>query len=93
MAITMAHKIVRSDEPVWAPAADEVVMLSVEKGKYYGLNDIAAAIWERIEQPIGVGDLCDSLQRAFHVSREMCEADVLAFLDQLLAKGLIRITD
>lgn len=93
MAITTADKIVRSDEPVWSPAGDEVVMLSVAKGKYYGLNDIAAAIWERIEHPIEVGVLCDSLRRSFKVSRKECEADVLAFLEQLLAKGLIRKTD
>ncbi len=93
MAITTADRIVRSDEPVWSPAGDEVVMLSVAKGKYYGLNDIAAAVWERIERPIGVGALCDSLQRSFKVSREECEADVVAFLEQLLAKGLIRIAD
>lgn len=93
MAITTADRIVRSEEPVWSPAGDEVVMLSVAKGKYYGLNDIAAAIWERIERPIGVGELCDSLRRMYKVSREECEADVLPFLEQLLAKGLLRIAE
>jgi hypothetical protein len=93
MSVTINDRIVRSDEPIWSPAGPEVVMLSVEQGKYFGLNEIAAAIWERIEHPIGVDALCDSLRHDFDVSREQCEAEVLAFLDQLSAKGLIRVMD
>ncbi len=93
MAITTADKIVRSDEPVWSPAGEEVVMLSVEKGKYFGLNEIGAAIWERIERPLGVGALCEALQGVFDVSPERCEAEILPFLDLMLAKGLIRLAD
>jgi len=89
MAISATDRVVRSDEPVWSPVGDELVMMSVENGKYYGMNDIAAAIWERLETPITAGDLCEDLLRTFDVGRDECEKEVLHFLERLRAKGLI----
>lgn len=89
MTITATDRIVRSDEPVWSPVGDELVMMSVENGKYYGMNDIAATIWERLEAPVTAGCLCEDLLRSFDVGRDECEKDVLNFLELLRKKGLI----
>ena len=91
MEITLNSLVVRSKEPMSAVAGDALVMFSVEKGSYYGLNDIAAAIWQRIEAPVAVADLCAGLQQDFDVSREQCEAEVLAFLRKIEGKGLVRV--
>jgi hypothetical protein len=91
MKITLETKVVRSSEPVSASTGDSLVMFSMEKGSYYGLNDIAAAIWKRIESPVAVTALCADLEKDFDVPRDRCEADVLGFLQKLEAKGLVRI--
>ncbi len=79
-----------SDLPA-APVGPELVMFSVERGKYYGLNEVGAAIWRRMERPITVARLCMELQEAFDVPAEQCWADVSGYLEKLLDKGLIRI--
>ena len=91
MEITLDSRVVRSSEPVSAAVGDTLVMFSTEKGSYYGLNDIATAVWQRTESPIAVATLCADLQQVFDVSREHCEADVLGFLRKLEAKGLLRV--
>jgi hypothetical protein len=91
MEITLNTRVVRSKEPISAAAGESLVMFSVEKGSYFGLNDIATAIWQRIDSPIAVTTLCANLQQAFDVPPQRCEAEVLAFLQKLEAKGLVQI--
>jgi len=93
MAITLTTRVVRSNEPVSAAAGDSLMMFSVERGSYYGLNEVATAIWQRIAKPVGVGALCDDLQGSFEVAPERCQAEVVAFLEKLEKKGLVRIVD
>jgi hypothetical protein len=91
MILAPDSRVVRSDEPVTAEVGDTLIMLSVANGQYYGLNDIATAIWQRLEAPTTVADLCAALQQVFDVSPQRCEAEVLGFLQQLHAKDLVHI--
>ncbi len=76
--------IISQIEEIVASGIDgETVMMSVENGKYYGLDDIGSRIWELIERPVKVSDLIDTLLERFDVDRETCERDVLKFLNGL----------
>jgi hypothetical protein len=68
---------------------DEKVMMSVEKGQYYGLDPVGSRVWELIEKPIKVSELIDSLLLKYDVDRETCERDVLAFLEELHEDGIL----
>jgi hypothetical protein len=72
-----------------APLVDELVMLDLERGAYYGLDEIATYIWDQIEQPRSVADLCRHLLEVFAVDRRTCERDVLELLEWLHDKGLV----
>ena len=63
---------------------EEVAMLDMESGKYFVLAEVAASIWERLSEPVRPADL-------YEVSLEQCRAEVLAFLENAHAKGLVRI--
>ncbi len=91
MEISINSLVVRSQNLVSAPVDDELVMADIDAGKYYGLNDIAAAIWQNLEQEISVEALCRKLCESFEVSAERCAADVMALLKQLARKNLISI--
>ena len=88
------NSIVKQSEELVASDMDgEVVMMSIEQGKYYGLDDIASAIWPLIEAPCTVALLCDKLREQFYVSATQCQEDVLAFLNDMAEKEIIEITD
>ncbi|HJT78596.1 MAG TPA: lasso peptide biosynthesis PqqD family chaperone [Gemmataceae bacterium] len=70
---------------------DKAVLMSVDNGKYYSLDDIGSRIWALIESPTSVGAVCDQLTQEFEVERATCEADVLALLNKLLGYDLIRV--
>ena len=89
----MDIRVVHSSEPISAVTGDALVMFSVEKGSYYGLNDIAAAIWQRIQSPVTVAALCADLQQVFDVPSQRSEAEVLGFLRKLETKGLLQVVN
>lgn len=67
------------------------VMLNIDKGKYYGLDDIGSRIWELIEKPRTVRELVAVLLKEYDVEDETCQRDVLTFLNKLHAQGLVGI--
>ena len=81
--ITTETVIKQIEEIVASDIDGETVMMSVENGKYYGLDDTWSRIWELIERPVRVSDLIDRLLERFDVDRETCEKDVLKFLSEL----------
>jgi hypothetical protein len=68
-----------------------MVMVSMERGEYFGLNPIGTRIWGEIKTPKKVSDLCHILKPDYNVKGEQCEKDVLVFLNQMAEKRLVRI--
>jgi Coenzyme PQQ synthesis protein D (PqqD) len=69
----------------------KAVLMNVDNGKYYCMDDIATRIWALIETPTAVGAVCDQLIQVFDVDRATCEANVLVLLNRLLENSLIRV--
>ena len=93
MAISMKSRVIRSNDPISEPVDDELVMADIDRGKYYGLNDIATAIWQNLENKITVEDLCKRLCESYEVTPEQCSAEVLSFLKELETRNLILVED
>ena len=68
----------------------ETVMLDVTGGSYYGLRDVAKAIWDELRSPVTVDTLCERLLTQFDdVDPETCRSETTAFLVKLYERGLI----
>ena len=91
MTISIKSEVIRSNEPIAEPVDDELVMADIDRGKYYGLNNIAAAIWQNLEKQITVEDLCKRLCENYDVTAEQCSVEVLSFLKELETRNLISI--
>lgn len=89
--LSKLSKIFWSQDPLSAQVGEEMVLMSIEKGNYYGLDSIATDIWCRLEQPIVVGDLCTQLADEYDADMETIEKDVLALLSQFAQEGFIEI--
>lgn len=77
-----------------ARTGDEAVVLGVDKGIYYGFDEVAARIWELLQTPVVVSEIRDEILRTYEVDRSTCERDLLAFLSELGAERIIvEVTD
>lgn len=93
----MAAKVVPDREsvfcrcagPLAAEIGGEVVLMSVERGNYYGLDEIGSDIWRRLEQPLRVADLVTALAADYDGEVAVIERDVLDLLTKLLDNGLV----
>jgi hypothetical protein len=86
--------IVQRDSEVIATEADQdLIMVSLAKGHYYGLSDVGREIWESIEHPRKVSDLVGHLTAGYQVESSSCEKQTLSFLETLLEEGLLRVKD
>ena len=89
--ISTQSMVNRIEDIVASDIDGETVMMSVEKGKYYGLDFIGSRVWELIEKPIRVSELIDALLLKYDIDRETCERDVLAFLEELQKDGILMV--
>jgi hypothetical protein len=69
----------------------EAIVLNLESGVYFGMNPLAARIWELIQQPSTVEDVHKQLLDEYDVDAGQCEADLLSFLEQLRKNNLLTI--
>lgn len=79
----------RTASVVSAEVGGEVVALDADKGVCFGMNPIAARIWQLVERPITVEQLCALLTAEFEVAPDICERQTLDFLNSLLVEGLV----
>jgi hypothetical protein len=90
MPLTPESRLVRSEDILHAPlGADEAVMMSVEAGRYYSLNAVGSRVWELLETPKSVGELCAQICEEFVVDAPICEAELLRFAGDLIHNGIL----
>lgn len=85
--------IVRSNEMLSQPVDGDLVILNMEHNNYIALDDIGRRIWDLLENPRGAGELCILLTKEFDGDPAQIASETLAFLDELLSEGLVRIAD
>jgi hypothetical protein len=92
LSVLTSDCIVQRDPDVIAAAADQdLVMVSLANGFYYGVSEVAREIWEAIEQPTKVSDLIDDLSATYNIDRSTCEEETLSFLEDLLTEKLLQV--
>lgn len=87
--LSLSTVLVRSDEPLTATIDDEIVMLDSRQSMYFGLDATGATIWELLERPRTVGEVCAELIEQYEVDLAACQRDVLAFAADLVEAGLV----
>ncbi|MDF1572513.1 MAG: PqqD family peptide modification chaperone [Bacteroidales bacterium] len=70
---------------------EEIIMLNVNKGEYYALNDVASRIWEMIDTPVQVNDLLNKLIEEYEIDTQTCQQDTLRCLEDFRNKSIIII--
>jgi hypothetical protein len=89
--VDSATVISRSPSVLTAEVDGEIVMMSIEQGRYFGLDDIGSDIWKRLEQPCSFATLVDRLAADYDADRATIAADVEALLGRMAAQDVVRL--
>lgn len=81
-------KFKRSDKAVFSDIGDDVVALNTELGRCYGMENVAAEIWNIMNTPVSIGEICERLTEGYDVEPDTCRREVDQFLELLVEGGL-----
>lgn len=90
-SIPLDTMVVAGGEQISCDLADEAVILSLRGGVYYGLNPVAARVWELVQEPRTIQSIREILMEEYEVDDEACTRDLLELVDQLREWNLIEL--
>jgi hypothetical protein len=92
-AIADATIVSRSPSVLTAEVGGEIVMMSIERSHYFGLDQIGSDIWKRIEPPCSFAALIDGLAADYEADRATITTDVKTLLVHIVERDIVRLTD
>lgn len=86
--VTLASRIVPSDDVLAQEVADEIVLLDLTGERYFGLDPVGTRIWGLLPDASDLAAVLDTLCVEFDAPRDRIETDLLALAEALLDAGL-----
>jgi hypothetical protein len=69
----------------------EAVLLNLESGQYYGLDEVGTSMWSLLNQHEHLETVCRALLEEYEVTEEQVQQDLLGLIDELASQGLVRV--
>ena len=79
----------RTAQVIAQKASNDWVLLNMEDGNYFSLNDIGGRIWELCDGSRSVSQLAVALAAEYDASPEVLEKDIVEMLENLQKGKLI----
>ena len=76
MTVTVDTILARDSEPIPATVGEEVVVLSIRAGSYFGFNRVGTEIWNMLAEPRRVDQIFDALSQSHDVDADTMIRDV-----------------
>ncbi|MET4698127.1 hypothetical protein ABIE65_001144 [Constrictibacter sp. MBR-5] len=89
--VGLSSIVVQNREPLSADLDGGVLLMSAEKGRFFGLDAVGGEVWRRLEVPARVSDLCAGLAADYDGPPDAITQDVLALLGRMAERELIEI--
>ena len=81
------------DDIVFRELDGEAVVLNLESGMYFGLDEVGTRIWQLVDEHRTLRRALEALVAEFDAPSSQLERDLLQFIDLLSAKGLVATSD
>lgn len=72
---------------------DETLVLKLDSGRMGVLNQVGGRVWAMMDGTRSLGQIARECATYYDVDAEQVEADVLAYAQQLLERGMIVLQD
>lgn len=89
---SLGDSVMVSADVVFREIAGEIVLLDLQSGTYFGLNEVGARIWTLIQQHALLRRVFDIAQAEYAVAPKDLERDLLDLVDELRRKGLVSVS-
>jgi len=92
------HRYQRNENFVYRRIEDETILVPIkdnvgDMGSIYNLNDVGAFIWEHLDGERDLKAIKDKILDEYEASSKEAEADLRAFVDDLIEIEAVRLVD
>ena len=91
MTGTLDRSIHIPEDVVFRELQGEAVILSLESSTYFGLDPIGTRIWELCVTHRSLRAVWEIMQDEFDAPGDALQSDLLTFIDELSANGLVKV--
>ena len=83
----------RNIKQIFTDVDNEIIMLNIERGEYYSLNEVGSFIWNELKEPITLSKLIEELIKTFSVPEQECVNDTIEYLNELIKRNLVEVVE
>jgi hypothetical protein len=81
----------KNPDIIWKNVRGELVLLNAISGRYYGLNKVGCAFWDKIDGERSLADIVALLLEEFSVEKERLVKDIEDLMKTLTENKLITL--
>lgn len=89
--MNLTDKLEIADQVMAREVGDELVILDLGSGRYFGLDAVGARMWQLIGSGKNLGEAIDTMFSEYEVDRAQLEIDLMALADSLTAQKLLTL--
>ena len=89
--VTLDDRVEFSEDVIAQQVGEEMVLLDLEAGVYYGLDPVGRRIWELLTEHRRLRVVFETMVEEYDVTPEVLQQDLLQLVQELQAKGLTQV--
>jgi len=91
MQISFSMRVSVPDDVLVQELQGESVLLNVESGRYFGLDEVGTRMWAALANAESLQAAYDALLAEYDVDAEQLERDFRGLVEKLLERGLVKV--
>lgn len=91
IALTPTTSIARNPDLISTDMDGDTVMMSIERGEYFGIGGVGSRVWEILAEPKTLAAIIETICAEYEVDPTTCQTDMHKFVGELLKGGLVSV--
>ena len=85
------EKVVITQQVIAREVGEELVILDLAGGTYFGLDAVGMRIWQLMGESKSLAEICEVMLDEYDVSRTELERDIMILAEELSTRNLISL--
>ncbi len=91
-ALSLEHSVTLTEHTVFRELSGESVLLQLDEGIYYGLDDVGTRLWQLMLEHKQLQQAFEAALAEFDVNADDLRRDLLDLAQQLVDRGLLSVS-
>ena len=91
MSVALEQAVRVPSDVMFRELQGEAVILNLASSTYFGLDQVGTRIWQLCATHASLRAVWEAMQHEFDAPGETLQSDLLAFVDELVTKGLLEV--